>query len=79
MAYKRTPRYEPGQALMACSVCGFTYLFPSELRYCDDRLFRCTRTCLEETRLAEERKRTASHRRQDNDNPPLIGVKPSWY
>lgn len=79
MAYKRTPHYEMGQSLMACSICGFPYLFPNELVYADDKLFYCTRTCwLGKTVLTDTRERTYSNRRRDNDNPPILGIKPSW-
>jgi hypothetical protein len=79
MAYKRTPRYAPGQALMACSICGFPYLFPEELVFADDKLFYCLRTCwLGQTALTDTRERSYSNRRRDNDNPPIRGIRPSW-
>lgn len=79
MSYSRPVRYEEGQTLIACSICGFPYLFPSEMRYRDDRTFRCLRTCNDaETKLANDRKQTASMKRRDQVMPPLTGPKPSW-
>lgn len=79
MSYRRRSRYAEGETLIACSICGFPYLFPSELTYADDKLFYCNRTCwLGKTKAQDERERAASKGRKDDDNPPLRGPKPSW-
>ena len=79
MAYRRPIKFAEGETLMACSLCGFSYLYPSELRYCDDKLFRCNRTCWDgETPKSWEERSQAARRRVDNDTPPLAGPKPGW-
>lgn len=78
MAYARAIRFEPGETLIACSICGFPYLFPSELTYCDDQLFRCKRTCIEETLKSNQRQQVESQRRKDQLIPPLSGPRPTW-
>lgn len=71
MSYERSPEYHDGQVKMACSVCGFPYVFPSELVRCDDKLLRCKRTCMEETALSRDRKIAASHHRREIQPPPF--------
>ena len=77
MSYERSPDYHEGQTKMACGICGFPYLFPSELTLCDDKIIRCKRTCMEETRLARDRKIAASRDRREVPPPPF-GTKPNW-
>ena len=78
MSYKRAIRFEGGETLIACSICGFPYLFPSELSYCDDRLFRCKRTCMEQTKRANDRQQVQSQKRRDNEAPLVGGAGPGW-
>ena len=78
MSYARSVRFEGGETLIACSICGFPYLFPSEMSYCDDKLFRCHRTCNEETRTSNLRQQVESQRRKDQIAPPLTGPRPTW-
>lgn len=79
--YRRPVTFVEGETLIACSVCGFPYLWPSELAYTDERTFRCYRTCLDdETKLTHERRRAAwaaSHP-PDQITPFLTGPKPSF-
>lgn len=67
--------------LMACSICGIPYGYPTEIRYCVDRLFRCNATCTEtETPLDYERKQQESRRRIDEIAPAFpMGPRPGWY
>jgi len=78
VAYARAIRFEPGETLIACSICGFPYLFPSEMTYGDDQLFRCHRTCIEATRKSDLQEQVASQRRKDQIIPPLSGPRPTW-
>lgn len=77
MSYERVADYVEGQVKMACGICGFPYMFPSELILCDDKLLRCKRTCMEETRLSRDRKIAASRKRKEMSPPPL-GTKESF-
>lgn len=77
MSYERTPDYHEGQTIMACGICGMSYLFPTELTMCDDRIIRCKRTCMEETALSRDRKIANSHVRRDI-NPPPFGIPTSY-
>lgn len=78
--YRRPVEFTGGETLIACSVCGFPYLFPSEMAYTDERTFRCRRTCLDdETLLTHSRRReNYAHRKPDQINPLISGNKPSW-
>lgn len=80
MSYKRPVVFVEGETLIACSCCGFPYLFPSEMVYTDERTFRCKRTCLDpETVTAHNTRRsTWSRRPADRVTPLLTGQKPSW-
>lgn len=81
--YSRTPHYEEGQALVACSICGMEYLYPRELVYANDRNFYCTRTCWHpewqsKTKLDDSLTRATGNRRRDNDQINVPGKKASW-
>ena len=78
--YRRPVAFTGGETLIACSVCGFPYLFPSELAYTDEKTFRCRRTCLDdETKLTHERRRQGyANRGTDQIAPLLSGPRPSW-
>jgi hypothetical protein len=80
VSYKRPVRFAEGETLIACSSCGFPYLFPSELTYTDERTFVCNRTCLDDETVTTHNKRLANaHKRKpDNEVPRLTGGKPSW-
>lgn len=43
----RPSEFVNGEVLAACSVCGRRRLFPTQLIYCPDRLYRCTDACME--------------------------------
>jgi hypothetical protein len=79
--YRRPVAFKDGETLIACAVCGFAYLYPSELTYTDEHTFRCNRTCLdEETKLTHDRRRAAwaASRTPDQISPLLPGTKPSY-
>lgn len=78
--YRRPVVFAEGETLIACSVCGFPYLFPSELTYTDEHTFRCNRTCLDdETVTTHNRRRSAwANRPPDQITPFLTGPKPSF-
>jgi hypothetical protein len=78
--YRRPVTYAEGETIIACSICGFPYLFPSEMTYTDERTFRCNRTCLDnETITAHNRRRSGYATRGPDSTAPLIaGLKPSW-
>ncbi len=79
MAYRRSIRYAAGETLLACGVCGFTYLYPSELVLGDDRTLRCTRTChRDETEKGHNERRAAWRPPADNEAPAPVGRKPQW-
>lgn len=80
MSYARPVRFVGGETLIACSICGFPYLFPSEMTYTDERTFRCNRTCLDdETILSHDRRRAGyAKRRPDRITPLLTGQGPDW-
>lgn len=82
MAYSRPLGAEDGTVLMACSICGNSFRFPGELRYCSDRLFRCNMFCTEtENREDYDRKQAAARAAlKDEVTPPFpVGVKPGWF
>lgn len=79
MAYKRQMRWEPGATLVACSICGFPFVFPGELVYADDKQFYCLRKCWKgKTVLADQREQAAAKSALGAEAPPLSGPKPSW-
>lgn len=80
MSYKRPMRWEPGQTLIACDICGFPYLFPSEMVRADDKRLYCLRTCwLGKTALGDARERAAAARlRREQEYPRVTGTTPSW-
>lgn len=66
--------------LMGCSICGFTFRYPTEIRYCEDKLFRCNVFCTETTTpLGEARKQGLSLRKDEGQIPFPVGPKPDWY
>jgi hypothetical protein len=81
VAYTRRLGADDGTVLFACSVCGIPARYPTEMRYCADRLFRCNRFCTEaETPLDESRKRGQSAQIRDEQAPRFpVGVAPGWY
>lgn len=81
MAYRRPVRYEPGETLIACSICGFPRLYPSELRRLDDRLFYCDRHVeyhSGKTALTDQRETAQEQRKRDTETIRLNGPVPSW-
>lgn len=81
MAYNRQLGAEDGTVLFACSICGIPARYPTEMRYCEDKLFRCNRFCTETTTpQGEALKNGQSSRKPDEQAPRFaVGVKPSWY
>jgi hypothetical protein len=81
MAYTRPLGSDDASVLCACSICGIPYRYPSEMRYCSDKRFRCLRTC-DDPHIPqdEDKKRGISARDPDEASPRFtVGVKPSWY
>ena len=79
MSYKRPVEFADGETLLACTVCGFPYLYPSQLVLADDRKVYCTRTCwLGETVQGHNARRAGWSPPADNDAPAPVGSKPSW-
>lgn len=80
--YKRPIRFELGQALVACSQCGFPYCYPDEIVRRGDGNFYCLRTCdMSKTVLddAKERASAASARKPDQEVPTgPLGPRPGW-
>jgi hypothetical protein len=71
-----------GQVLCACSICGVPYLYPAEMRYCSDRLFRCLSTCDRPNGvpLEESKKEGLTGAKQDNPTPRFpVGPKADWW
>jgi len=65
---------------MQCSVCPNVARYPSEIRYCTDRLFRCHLCTETETRLDYERKQATSRGQRDQQVLHFPGgVVPDWY
>jgi len=81
MSYTRRLGADDGTVLMACSICGIPARYPTEIRYCSDRLFRCNQFCTETTnRENEARKEGQSTRNVDEATPRFkVGVAPDWY
>jgi len=66
--------------LMSCSICPFAGEYPTEIRYCVDKLFRCYHCSETETPLDYERKQSESRRRRDDVVPPFpVGPMPGWF
>lgn len=66
-----------GEVLAACSVCGRRRLFPSQLRYCADRLYRCTDACMEKSALEYDQE-IAAYRRRRPEPDAAVGVPSQW-
>jgi len=66
---------------MACSICSTPFEYPTEGRYCTDKLFRCNANCTEtETPLDYERKQAASRMRREPTIPPMpMGPMPTGH
>ena len=75
MSYEWVHDFVDGNTRMVCSICGVPYRFPSEIRRSADGLFRCLRTCDEQTILERDRKIAASHGQREA--PPIkFGLPP---
>lgn len=62
---------------MACSICGSSRRFPSEITYCVDKLFRCNDKCMERTTFEIDQTISAARRRRDEVDVS-IGNPASW-
>jgi hypothetical protein len=79
--YRRPLRFDEGETLIACSICGFPRRFPSELRYMDDKQFYCELHCEYHngvTAQADAKRTADAQRRRDQENAPLQGPSVSW-
>lgn len=67
--------------LMACSICGTPFEWPTQGRYCSDRLFRGNDCCPErKNRLDYEREQQAAMRSKEQVSPPFpMGPKPQGH
>ena len=80
MAYTRRLGADDGTVLFACSICGIPARYPTEMRYCSDRLFRCNRFCTETTNALDEARKQGQGPRGDEAAPRFnVGVAPGWY
>ena len=59
----------------ACSICGRKRLFPDQMVYSDDKLFRCTDSCDERTAYNVDQQR-AAWRAPPEPVPPMGGALP---
>lgn len=66
-----------GETRMACSICGSSRRFPSEITYCVDKLFRCNDKCMERTTFEIDQDIAASRRRRVEPDTS-IGNPASW-
>lgn len=81
MAYSRRLGADDG-VLIGCSICGNAFMYPSEIRRCSDRLFRCNRFCTETENLQDynDKQQTARARIKDEATPPFTGApKPGIF
>lgn len=80
-SYEYTMEYIPGTFRASCSICGMSYHYNGDgddgLVRCDDGLYRCKRTCMEETPLARDRK-IAMFRQRREVPPPRVGLRPPF-
>ena len=66
--------------LMSCSICPQPFEYPTQGRYCVDKLFRCWRCDETETPLDYERKQQQSRMAHDEQAPHgPIGPAPGWF
>lgn len=72
-AYEATGTSVP----FACSICGRKRLFPDQLVYSDDKLFRCMESCDERTAYNVDQQR-AAWRVPPEPVPPMSGPPVSW-
>lgn len=66
-----------GETRMACSICGSSRRFPSEITYCADKLFRCNDKCMERTTFEIDQTISAARRRRDEVDVS-IGNPAAW-
>lgn len=81
MSRRRPLGAEDGTVLAGCSICGNSFRFPVELRYCSDGLFRCNVYCTE-TELPTDYDRKMMQSRQSHDEvalPAPVGLRPGVY
>lgn len=79
--HKRAMRWEPGQTLIGCSICGFPVLWPSECKRLDDGHFYCFRHVEYETgvtALADSKRTSEAMKRHDSDLPVIPAPRVSW-
>lgn len=81
MSRRRPLGAEDGTVLAGCSICGNSFRFPAELRYCSDGLFRCNVYCTEtETPYDYDRKTMANRQVHDEVAPSFpVGPRPGVY
>jgi len=71
---RRQTDFVEGEVLSACSVCGRRRLFPSQLSYCADRLYRCLEACMEKSAFEYDQE-IAAYRRRRPEPDIAIGIK----
>lgn len=65
----RVRRYSGDETvLVPCSICGTRWEYPTEIRLCADKLWRCRFHWNEKTKIEEDRAVAASRRRRDQGN-----------
>ena len=74
---RRQTDFVNGEVLSACSVCGRRRLFPSQLTYCPDRLYRCSDACMEKSAFEYDQE-LAAYRRRRPEPDIAIGI-PSQF
>jgi len=81
MAYNRRLGADDGTVLFACSICGIPARYPTEMRYCSDRLFRCLQFCNDpHIPQEEDQKNGLTAKRREEVAPTFkVGAKPGWY
>jgi hypothetical protein len=62
-----------GEVLAACSICGRRRLFPSQITYCPDRLYRCVDSCMEKSAFEYDQE-IAAYRRRRPEPDVSVGV-----
>ena len=70
---KRQTDFVNGEVLSACSVCGRRRLFPSQIAYCPDRLYRCLDSCMELSAF-EYDQQLAAYRKRRPEPDIAVGI-----
>lgn len=79
MSFKRAVRWDEGQALCQCDVCGFPYRYPGEMVLGSNRRFYCLRTCWLGETEEDALKRASDSQRRREEPTPTIGRAPDYW